>query len=54
MTELAADMLGGGTNLCPRCRTDLTKNVRGHFSSCVTLPSEIKQRAREVREARRS
>lgn len=51
MTELAADMLGGGTNLCPRCRTDLTKNVRGHFSSCVTLPSEIKQRAREVREA---
>src|SRR5262245_37797021 len=35
----------------PRCRTDLTKNVRGHFSSCVTLPSEIKQRAREVREA---
>ena len=44
-------LLGGGTNLCPRCRTDLTEHVRGHLSSCGTLPSEIKQRAREVREA---
>ena len=51
ITELAADTLGGLTNLCPRCRTDLTQNVRGHLFSCVTLPSEIKQRSREVREA---
>ena len=51
MTQLAADMLGGGTNLCPRCRTDLTMNVRAHLFRCRTLPAEIRQRAREVREA---
>ena len=51
MTQLAADMLGGGTNLCPRCRTDLTPNVRAHLFSCLTLPAEIRQRTREVREA---
>jgi hypothetical protein len=51
MTELAADPLGGRTNLCPRCRKDLTESIRGHFYSCVTLPSEMKQRAQEVRDA---
>jgi len=51
MTELAADPLGGATNLCPRCRKDLTESVRGHLYSCVTLPSEMKQRTQEVREA---
>src|SRR5512138_1003674 len=51
MTELAADPLGGGTNLCPRCRKDLTESVRGHLYSCVTLPSEMKQRTQEVRDA---
>lgn len=51
MTQLGADTLRGGTNLCPRCRTDLTQNVRGHLFNCVTLPSEIKQRSRKVREA---
>ena len=51
MTELAADPLGGRTNLCPRCRKDLTESIRGHFYSCVTLPSEMKQRTQEVRDA---
>jgi hypothetical protein len=51
MTQLAADPFGGRTNLCPRCRKDLTENVRAHLFSCVTLPSEIRQRTQEVRDA---
>jgi hypothetical protein len=51
-TELAADILGGGrTNLCPRCRRDLTESVRAHVFSCVQLPSELRQRAQNVRDA---
>jgi len=49
--ELAADPLGGRTNLCPRCRRDLTETVRAHLFNCVTLPTDIRQRTREVREA---
>ena len=51
MMELAADPLGGRTNLCPQCRTNLTQSVRAHLSACVVLPSEIRQRTQEVREA---
>jgi hypothetical protein len=51
--QLGSDMLGGRTNLCPQCRTDLTESVRAHLFSCVTLPSEIRRRAQEVREAAR-
>jgi hypothetical protein len=50
-TELAADLFDGRTNLCTRCRADLTENVRGHLFSCVTLPSEIRQRTQDVRDA---
>jgi len=50
-TELASDILGGRTNLCPRCRTDLTESVRGHLFTCMTLPSEIRQRTQDVRDA---
>lgn len=51
-TELAADILGGGrTNLCPRCRRDLTEGVRAHVFSCVLLPSELRQRTQHVRDA---
>jgi hypothetical protein len=51
-TELAADVLGGGrTNLCPRCRRDLTESVRAHVFSCLTLPSEIRERTQNVRDA---
>lgn len=51
VTEMGADPLGGRTHLCPRCRTDLTESVRGHLFSCVTLPSEIRQKTQEVRDA---
>ena len=51
MIELATDPLGGRTNMCPRCRKDLTENVRSHLFSCGELPSEIRERTREVREA---
>lgn len=51
-TELGADVLGGSrTNMCPRCRRDLTQAVRAHLFRCLMLPSEIKLRAQEVREA---
>src|SRR4030095_4898492 len=51
-TELAADILGGGvTNLCPRCRLDLTEAVRAHLFRCSTLPSAIRLRAQELRGA---
>ena len=51
-TELAADMVGGSrTNMCPRCRQDLTEAVRAHLFRCAMLPSEIRLRAQAVREA---
>ena len=49
--ELAADPLGGRTNLCPRCRRDLTESVRAHLLKCVVLPLEMRQATQEVREA---
>src|SRR5262245_40425850 len=51
-TELAADILGGGrTNMCPRCRQDLTEAIRAHLFRCAMLPSEVRLRAQAVREA---
>ena len=51
LSELAVDVLGGRTNLCPRCRKDLTASVRSHLFGCAMLPSEIRLRAQAVREA---
>ena len=51
MAELAADPLGSRTNMCPQCRRDLTESVRGHLYGCVVLPSDIRQRTHEVRDA---
>ena len=51
MMELAADPLDSRTNLCPRCRKDLTENVRTHLYGCAMLPSEVRLRAQAVREA---
>jgi hypothetical protein len=51
MMELAADPLGSRTNMCPRCRKDLTENVRAHLYGCTMLPSEVQRRAQAVREA---
>jgi len=54
-TELAADLFGGSrTNMCPRCRQDLTEAVRAHLFRCATLPGEIRLRAKAVREASRN
>ena len=51
-TELAADILGvGRTNICPRCRRDLTEAVRAHVFRCVMLPVEIKDKVQALREA---
>jgi hypothetical protein len=53
-TELAAEMVGGNrTNMCPRCRRDLTEAVRAHLFRCAMLPSEVRRRAQEVNEAAR-
>ena len=51
MTELAADALGSPTNLCPRCRKDLTQSARGHVYICAMLPAEVRLKAQAVREA---
>ena len=51
MMELAADPLDSRTNMCPRCRKDLTENVRTHLYGCAMLPSEVRLRAQAVREA---
>ena len=51
LSELAPDVLGGWTNVCPRCRRDLTASVRAHLFSCAMLPSEVRLRAQAVREA---
>jgi hypothetical protein len=48
--ELAADVLGGRSNICPRCRHDLTENARAHLFGCERLPEEIRRQAQEVRE----
>ena len=49
--ELAADPLQNHTRICPRCRKDLTENVRAHLYACAMLPSEVRHRAQAVREA---
>ena len=51
-TGLAADILGGGgTNLCPQCRLDLTEAVRAHLFRCATLPTAIRLRTQGLRDA---
>lgn len=51
-TELAADLFDGSrTNMCPRCRRDLTEAVRAHLFRCGLLPSEVRLRAKTAREA---
>jgi len=50
--ELAGDVLGGSrTNMCPRCRRDLTEAIRAHLFRCAMLPSEVRLKAHAVREA---
>ena len=49
--ELAWDLLGKRSYLCPGCRAELTTVARTHLYSCAMLPSEVRRRAREAREA---
>jgi len=49
--ELASEFMGNRMYLCPRCRADLTESVRGHIYRCTMLPSEVRLRTRELREA---
>jgi hypothetical protein len=51
VAELATDPLGSRTNLCPRCRKDLTASARAHLFSCAIAPAEIRLMAQAVREA---
>lgn len=51
--KLAADLFGWRIHLCPRCRTDLTTSMRGHLYACVLVPTEVRQRARDARDASR-
>ncbi len=51
--ELGADLLGDRTNLCPRCRMDLTERLREHLYNCLMLPGELRWKAREARAAAR-
>ncbi len=43
--------LFGDTDLCPRCRNDLTDSIRVHLYSCAILPAEVRRRAHEIRAA---
>lgn len=45
--------LGSRTNMCPRCRRNLTENIRAHVYGCPLLPVAVRQRAQAVREAAR-
>ena len=49
--ELAADLLEHRTHLCPRCRADLTANIREHFFTCPHVPTEVRWRAEDARDA---
>jgi hypothetical protein len=51
LSELTFDGVGNRTHLCPRCRRDLTDNVRTHLYTCAMLPAEVRRRAQAAREA---
>lgn len=51
--ELSTDYLSGRKQLCPRCRADLTDNIRAHLDACTMLPAEVRRRAQETRETAR-
>src|SRR5262245_50151812 len=51
--ELGGDVLSHRIHLCPRCHVDLTESVRGHLFSCAILPTELRLRAEETRDAAR-
>jgi len=51
--EIAADIVLGKHDFCPRCRTDLTAVLRQHLTECTwrrVQERETRERAREVRQ----
>jgi len=51
--QLAADLFGHHSHLCPRCRTDLTANLREHLFACALVPTEVRWKAEDARNATR-
>ena len=51
--EFATDLFHHRTNLCPRCHTDLTVAIREHLFACDLIPTEVRWRAEDARDAAR-
>jgi len=51
--ELATDLFDHRTHLCPRCRMDLTVTIREHLFACALVPTEVRWRAEDARDAAR-
>jgi hypothetical protein len=51
--ELAADLFGHRNHLCPKCRADLTPELRSHLLASVLVPKDVRARAVETRDAAR-
>ena len=50
--ELAASLMRGSfPPIYPRCRRDLTEDVRAHLFGCAMMPSKVRLRAKAVRKA---
>ena len=50
--QLGSDLLGNRAHLCPRCRADLTENMREHLYACAMLPAAVRGRSGHRRAAR--
>ena len=48
--ELATDLSGNHTHLCPRCRADLTDSIRAHLYACAMLPEPVRIKTQALRE----
>lgn len=50
---LAADLFDHRTHLCPGCHSDLTASIREHLFACAVVPTEVRWRAEDARDAAR-
>jgi hypothetical protein len=48
--ELATDLSGNHTHLCPRCRADLTDRIRAHLYACAMLPEPVRIKTQALRD----
>src|SRR5262249_28778130 len=46
-TKLGSDLLRHRTDLCPRCRVDLTDLLRQHVVTCTMLPEPLRRPLRK-------